>query len=176
MQTQSVLASWGHEEHRSGYGDVHGPWNSCRGIPCASTSDLILADVWALGMMFFSLIWLTLAWNVPIYSRFDQKEISAVKMNLEDSSVLYCAEENIPYQMKSMKLNMLPCGALEEVYKGCVNFNQQKAEVAFEPLWTWTWELCCNIHQWSIRSDNWLSQWKTILDWHSSCYSETWEW
>lgn len=80
METQSVLPSK-HKECRSGYGDVHGPWNSCQGIPHASISDLILADVWALGMVFFSLIWLTLAWNVPIYSRFDQKEISAVKIH-----------------------------------------------------------------------------------------------
>ena len=93
-------------------------------ISHASISNLILADVWALGMVFFSFI------NPSLKCPYLLKVRSEGNIGCQDelkrfiSSLLRKGKHPSPDEKYEVERATVWC-ALEEVYKGCVNFNQQ---------------------------------------------------
>lgn len=93
-------------------------------ISRASISDLILADVWALGMVFFSLINPSLKCPYLLEVRSEGNIGCQDELNRFISSLLRRGKHPLPDEKYEVERATVWC-ALEEVYKGCVNFNRQ---------------------------------------------------
>lgn len=93
-------------------------------ISCASISDLILADVWAPGMVFFSLINPSLKCPYLLEVRSEGNIGCQDELNRFISSLLRRGKHPLPDEKYEVERATVWC-ALEEVYKGCVNFNRQ---------------------------------------------------
>ena len=93
-------------------------------ISRASISELILADVWALGMVLFSLINPSLKCPYLLEVRSEGNIGCQDELKRFISSLLRREKHPVPDEKCEVERAILWC-ALDEVYKGCVNFNPQ---------------------------------------------------
>jgi len=93
-------------------------------ISRASIFDLILADLWALVMVFFSLINPSLKCPYLVEVRSEGNIGCQDELKRFISSLLRRGKHPLPDEKYEVERATVWC-ALEEVYKGCVNFNRQ---------------------------------------------------
>ena len=76
----------------------------------ASISDLMLADIWVLGMVWFSMLNPSL--KCPYLVEIREAGVLNLRRNSKPSSVPFFVWENTLLQMKPIKLSVAPCGVL----------------------------------------------------------------